>query len=187
MKITASVTRSLHQYSGLCYLYLPIFLYVESPLLLENKNWLLWLSFSTNQTTGHCSMVSITILFQATVQCYILRYYSSVRILFNIIKKRHTLRIAYTQEWTNSFLGIRLFGYAILLAHPIEHAKNDWSKSKCTSDQDRIRNIAFLIYHLNRTCSFHFKCVSISINSFCNEAFAYAPQRIILILQDASV
>ena len=77
-----------------------------------------------------------------------------MRILFNIIKKRHTLRIAYTQEWTNSSLGIRLFGYAILLAHPIEHAKNDWSKSKCTSNQDRIRNIAFFIYHLTELVAF---------------------------------
>ena len=36
IKITASVTKSLHQDRGLCYLHLPIFfLYIHSPLLLE--------------------------------------------------------------------------------------------------------------------------------------------------------
>ena len=46
MKITASVTKSLLQDHGPCYLHLPIFfLYIHSPLLLENK--LFWSLFSS--------------------------------------------------------------------------------------------------------------------------------------------
>ena len=37
------------------------------------------------------------------------------------------------QGWTNFFLGARLFG----------RAKNEWSKPKCTSDLDTIKDIAF--------------------------------------------
>ena len=38
MKITASVTKSLHQDCGLCYLHLPdFFLCIHSPLLMENE------------------------------------------------------------------------------------------------------------------------------------------------------
>ena len=41
MKITVSVAKSSHQDCGPCYLHLPIFfLYIHSPLLLENKK--LW-------------------------------------------------------------------------------------------------------------------------------------------------
>ena len=67
------------------------------------------------------------------------RYYSSVRILFSMIKKHHTLRIVYTQGWSNSFLGARPFGRVILLGW----SKNGLSKSKCTSNRDRTRNVVF--------------------------------------------
>ena len=41
LKITASVTKNLHQDHGLCYLYAPIsFLYIHSPFMLENKKLL---------------------------------------------------------------------------------------------------------------------------------------------------
>ena len=56
---------------------------------------------------------------------------------------------------------------AILLTGPIGHANNRCSKLKCTSDRAITRNIVFL--YINKTCSFHFKCIS--IKSFCNEAF----------------
>ena len=49
------------------------------------------------------------------------------------------------------------------------HAKNGCSKLKCMSDRDTSKNIASCSLLLNRTCSFHFKCVS--IKRFCNEAF----------------
>ena len=35
--------------------------------------------------------------------------------------------------------------------------------------ETQLETLLFVPYHLNRTCSFHFKCVS--IKSFCNEAF----------------
>ena len=44
------------------------------------------------------------------------------------------------------FIGARLFGRAVLFASPIGHAKNGHSKSKCTSDGDTTRNIAFLLH-----------------------------------------
>ena len=45
------------------YTYLMFFLYIHSPLLLENKK-LLWSLFSpTNSTTDHCSIICITRLF----------------------------------------------------------------------------------------------------------------------------
>ena len=41
MKITASVTKSSHQDSGPCYLHLPtFFLYIHTPVLLQNKKFL---------------------------------------------------------------------------------------------------------------------------------------------------
>ena len=41
--------KSSHQDQGLCYLQLPIlFLYIQSPLLLENKKLLSWLFSSVN-------------------------------------------------------------------------------------------------------------------------------------------
>ena len=52
-------------------------------------------------------------------------------------------------EWVNTdslkkyFVNARLFGHAILLPHPIGHAKSGWSKPNCTSDQDTTRDIAF--------------------------------------------
>ena len=84
MKITASVTKSLHQDRHPCYLHLPIsFLHIHSPLILENKK-LLWSLFSSaNYTTEHCSIIHI----------YILQDYSSARIDFNMINKRHALPV----------------------------------------------------------------------------------------------
>ena len=42
MKITVSVTKSLHQDCGPCYLHLPIFLfYIHSSLMRQNKKFLL--------------------------------------------------------------------------------------------------------------------------------------------------
>ena len=77
MKIIA---KSSHQDCGPYYLLLLIFfLYIHSPLLLENN---------------HCFPQQIRT--QITVQWYILKDYSSVRIDFNMIKKQHTLPIVYT-------------------------------------------------------------------------------------------
>ena len=55
MKITASITKSLHQDSGPRYLHFPILLLIHSLLLLENKKLLSSLFFSANQITDHCS------------------------------------------------------------------------------------------------------------------------------------
>ena len=91
------------------------------------------------------------------------------------------------QGQTNFFLGTQLLGHAILLAHPIGHTKNGCSKPKCT----QLETLLFVLYNLNRTCSFHFKCAS--IKHFCSDAFVVwmlfkspkygVTQRIILILQ----
>ena len=102
-KITATVTRSSHQDRGLCYLYFPIF-YTKSLL------------FYWKIKTGCYRCFPQQIRQQVTVQWYILRNYSSVKVLFNMINKHHTLRIVFRQGWTNSFLGARLFGCTILLA-----------------------------------------------------------------------
>ena len=83
MKITASVTKSLHQDRGLCYLNLLIFfLYMHSPVLLEIK-----------RCCDRC--LSQQIRPQIFVQLYILRDYSNVRIGFNMINKRHAVRIVH--------------------------------------------------------------------------------------------
>ena len=50
---------------------------------------------------------------------------------------------------------------AALLARPIGHAKNWWSKPKCTLDPDQLKTLLYVLFYLNRTWSFHFKCVSI--------------------------
>ena len=42
-------------------------------------------------------------------------------------------------------------------ARPIGHAKNWWSKPKCTSDWDATRHVAFFIYYVNRTLHLYFK------------------------------
>ena len=86
IKITGSVTQSLDQDRGWCYLHLSIlFLYIHSLLLLENKK-LLWSLFSSaNYTTEHCSIIYV----------YMLQGYSSVRIGFNMIKKCHKLSPCY--------------------------------------------------------------------------------------------
>ena len=68
-----------------------------------------------------------------------------------------------------------------MLARPIWHAKNRRSKPKCSSDRD---TLFIVLYYLNRTCSFHFKCVS--IDSFCNEAFVVWLLFILFLKQDAS-
>ena len=64
MKITVSVTKSSHQDCGPCYLHLPIFfLYIHSPLLLENKDLPRSMFSSVNKTTDQRSTVYITRLF----------------------------------------------------------------------------------------------------------------------------
>ena len=55
------------------------FLYINSPLLLENKKVVI--------------AVPQQVRLQTAVQLYILQDYSSVRIGFNMIKKWHTLSI----------------------------------------------------------------------------------------------
>ena len=81
MKITTSVTKSSHQDRCPCYLHLPIFfLYIHYPFLLENK-----------KLCDRCFPQRI--IPHNTVQLYC---YSSVRIDFNIINKRHTLPVLYT-------------------------------------------------------------------------------------------
>ena len=37
--------------------------------------------------------------------------------------------------------------------------------------ETELETMLFVLYHLNRTCSSHFKCVSINSINFCNEAF----------------
>ena len=74
------------------------------------------------------------------------------------------------QGWTNFFVGARRFGRAILLARPIGYAKNVRQNQSVQPIETQLEILLFVPYHLNRTRSFHFKCVS--IKSFCNEAFA---------------
>ena len=69
--------------AGAIYTYLFFFLYIQSPLPLENKK--LFNLFFPQQIRA-----------QTTLQWYILQDYSNVRIVFNMIKKRHTLPIVYT-------------------------------------------------------------------------------------------
>ena len=38
---------------------------------------------------------------------------------------------------------ISLYAPYVLLAHPIGHAKNTWSKAKCLSNRDTTRNLSF--------------------------------------------
>ena len=58
------VTKSSHQDCGPCYLHLPIFfLYIHSPLLLENKNLSRSMFSSVNKTTDQHLTVYITRLF----------------------------------------------------------------------------------------------------------------------------
>ena len=47
------------------------------------------------------------------------------------------------EGWTNFFLGTLLFRCAILLARPIEHTKNRWSKPKCSSNRYTATNTFF--------------------------------------------
>ena len=64
MKINASVTKSSHEDRDPCCLHLTIFfLYIHSPLLLENKKLLASLFSSANQTTDHCSIGTSNHLF----------------------------------------------------------------------------------------------------------------------------
>ena len=69
MKITASVTKSLYQDRGLCYLHLPIFfLYMHSPVQVQKKKG----------CCDHCFLQRIGPI--TTVRLCILQDYSSVRI-----------------------------------------------------------------------------------------------------------
>ena len=50
----------------------------------------------------------------------------------------------------------------IVGARIFEHVKKWVLKRKVMSNQEKTRNINFLVlYYLNRACRFHFKCVSI--------------------------
>ena len=86
MKITTSITKSSHQDHIQGYLHLTIFffLYIHSSILLENlKNcYDLWFLQQIRP--------------QTTIQWYIFRDYSRVRIDFHMITKRHTLPVVYT-------------------------------------------------------------------------------------------
>ena len=81
MKITASVAKSSHQDRGLRYLHLPIFSYTHALLF----------CWKIKSCCHRCFPQQIRL--QITVQLYILQDYSSVRIGFNMINKRHTLPI----------------------------------------------------------------------------------------------
>ena len=65
MESTASVTKSLHQDLGPCYLQLLIFFfYIHSFLLWQNKTFLQLFSSLANWTTYHYSVIYITRLFR---------------------------------------------------------------------------------------------------------------------------
>ena len=72
-----------------------------------------------------------------------MKKYSVSNVFLMILWKFLEQLFCILQGWTNFFLDARLFGRAILLAHPIGHAKNGWSKPKCTSNRDTTGNIAF--------------------------------------------
>ena len=82
MKITASVTNSSHQDRGPCYLHSPIFSYTFI------------LCWKIKSCCDSCFPQQIRPY--TAVQWYILGDYSSVRIGFNMINKRHTLSMVYT-------------------------------------------------------------------------------------------
>ena len=92
MNISASVSRSLHQHCGPCYLHLPIFSFTHT-LLVSGK---------IKSCSDHCFPQQIGP--QNTVQLNILQDYSSVRIGFNMNNKCHSLPILY-----NMLVQIRKF------------------------------------------------------------------------------
>ena len=80
MKITAKVTKSLHQDCGPCFLHLAIlFLYMHFRLLLKIKSCCI------------CCFSQQTSRLQTNGQLYILQGCSSVKSGFNMINKCHTL------------------------------------------------------------------------------------------------
>ena len=84
MKITASVTKTLHQDCGPCYLHLPIFFfYIHSSLLQQNKKLLRLLFSLAKYTTDHYLVIYIT-------------RNSSVGFGFNMNNKHQILPIVYT-------------------------------------------------------------------------------------------
>ena len=72
------------------------------------------------------------------------------------------------QKFPISIFFKRFFRDAILLVHPIGHAKNDGQNQSALPIEKQLKNIAFVLYYLNRTCSFH---LCNSIKSFCDKAF----------------
>ena len=68
-----------------------------------------------------------------------------LNILICVVEKR---------DWINFVLRSLPFGRSLLVC-PIEHVKNRCAKPKSTSDWETSRNIAFCLYYLNKTCSFH--------------------------------
>ena len=82
MKITVSVTKTLHQDCGPCYLHLPIFFfYIHSSLLQQNKKLLRLLFSLANYTTDHYLVITRN---------------SSVGIGFDMNNKHQILPIVYT-------------------------------------------------------------------------------------------
>ena len=67
------------------------------------------------------------------------------------LSRRPTFR---ARNFTCARLGMQKMGGQNQGVHPIEA---------------QLKTLLFVLYSLNRTCSFHFKCDS--IKSFCNEAF----------------
>ena len=84
MKITASVTKSSHQDCGWCFSHLTFFFLIH-----------MFSSSAGKQKSCYCYSPQ-QIRAQTTVQWYILQYFSSMWIGFNMINKHHTLPIVYT-------------------------------------------------------------------------------------------
>ena len=77
------------------------------------------------------------------------------------------------QGWTNLLLRARFFGCAILFARPIVHAKKTGAQNQTQCPrliEKQLETTIFVLYYLDRACSFHFYCNF--IKSFCIEAFA---------------
>ena len=101
-------------------------------------------------------------------------------------KKNQSPFVFYSQGWTNFFLGARSGTQKVATSSPAHlfAIRGRLFFKNCSSDEvekmggqnqsvrpieTRLETLFFVPYHLNRTCSFHFKCVS--IKSFCIEAF----------------
>ena len=115
--------------------------------------------------------MQITLVNVFTLLCNLMikRIAKNINVFTTRKKMLFSFAILY-QGWTNSFLGVRLFGRPILLARSIGHAKCGCSKPKCTSDRDTTRNIELCSLLPKQACSFNFNCVFIKIFAigFCS-------------------